>query len=245
MIFLSSLDKPFQLCYTIYVIGEDTHNKKRNSRNANQYKGATPIEKNVRVIDEQGNEYEATYPKRAKGLVKNGRARFIDEHTLCLACPPNEFTDNLEENIMEENKTLSVKDIFDAIGQLRSEAVYLNNALSTLSDIPSSGTGAPGSPGDIGAQAKATAIAEIISARETTNQQMLAFYQRMYDDIVNTESKTFAAKADVIQKCFRDLMTCRACTELDSEDKLVALGDLGERIQSLLSQLITEDVKPQ
>ena len=227
------------------MIGEDTHNKKRNSQNANQYKGATPIEKNVRVIDEQGNEYEATYPKRAKGLVKNGRARFIDEHTICLACPPNEMNENLEENKMEENKTLTVKDIFDAIGQLRSESAYLNNALSTLSDIPCSSTGAPGSPGDIGAQAKANAIADVIKCRETTNQQMLAFYQRMYDDIVNAESRAFASKADVIQKSFRDLMTCRACTELDSEDKLVAFTDLGERIQSLLSQLITDDVKPQ
>ena len=33
--------------------------------------------KNVIVVDEQGNEYGATYPKRAKGLVKNGRARFV------------------------------------------------------------------------------------------------------------------------------------------------------------------------
>ena len=36
------------------------------------------------MIDEQGNEYEATYFKRAKGLVKNGRARFVNERTLCL-----------------------------------------------------------------------------------------------------------------------------------------------------------------
>ena len=42
----------------------------------NLYKGAKPIEKNVIVVDEQGNEYEATYPKRAKGLVKSGRARY-------------------------------------------------------------------------------------------------------------------------------------------------------------------------
>ena len=47
-----------------------------------------------------GNEYEATYPKRAKGLVKNGRARFIDEHTLCLACPPNDY---LEDKSMNNN----------------------------------------------------------------------------------------------------------------------------------------------
>ena len=59
-----------------------------------------PIEKNIVVVDEQGNEYEATYPKRAKGLVKNGRARFINENTICLACPPNV---ELEDKIMSEN----------------------------------------------------------------------------------------------------------------------------------------------
>lgn len=49
----------------------------------------TPIEKNIRVIDESGNEYETTYPKRANGLVKKGRARFVDDTTICLdnACP--------------------------------------------------------------------------------------------------------------------------------------------------------------
>ena len=62
----------------------------------------TPIEKNVRVVDEQGNEYEATYPKRAKGLVKNGRARFVDEQTICLACPPETF---------KEDKQMSDKEL--------------------------------------------------------------------------------------------------------------------------------------
>lgn len=28
------------------------------------------MEKNIIVVDEEGNEYEATYPKKAKGLVK-------------------------------------------------------------------------------------------------------------------------------------------------------------------------------
>ena len=203
------------------------------------------MEKNVRVVDEQGNEYEATYPKRAKGLVKNGRARFIDEHTICLACPPDKMNDYLEENKMEENKTLTVREIFDAIGQIRSETAYLNNALSTLSEIPCHGTGHPGSPGDVGAQAKAKAIEEIIVSREDTNQQMLAFYQKMYDDIVNAESKSLVTKADLIHKSFRDLMTCRACTELDSDEKLTALIDIGERIQCLLSNLINGDVKPE
>ncbi|MHC1693910.1 MAG: hypothetical protein AB9835_01245 [Eubacteriales bacterium] len=64
------------------------------------YEGEIPIIKNINVIDEKGNNYEATYPKRARGLVKNGRARFVDENTICLACPPN---NNLEDNYMNND----------------------------------------------------------------------------------------------------------------------------------------------
>lgn len=60
--------------------------------------------KNVAVIDEQGNRYEATYPKRAKGLVKSGRARFVDENTICLARPPYKSEDKtMTENMGSEN----------------------------------------------------------------------------------------------------------------------------------------------
>lgn len=57
--------------------------------------------KNIAVVDENGNEYEATYPKMARGLVKKGRARFIDESTICLACPPDNIS---EDSIMTEEK---------------------------------------------------------------------------------------------------------------------------------------------
>ena len=65
-----------------------------------------PIEKNILVVDEQGNEYEATYPKRARGLVKNGRARFLSENKICLACPP--ITD-LEDNEMTDIENNNIK----------------------------------------------------------------------------------------------------------------------------------------
>ena len=84
-------------------IGEETHYKKRKFAKANQNKGATPIEKNVIVVDEQGNEYEATYPKRAKGLVKNGRARFVDENKICLACPPGK---SMEDKMKDNNQNV-------------------------------------------------------------------------------------------------------------------------------------------
>ena len=52
------------------------------------------MEKNIYVVDEKGNEYEATYPRRAKGLVKNGRARFVSKNKICLACPPKKFLED-------------------------------------------------------------------------------------------------------------------------------------------------------
>lgn len=38
----------------------------------------------ITVLDESGNVIGDTYPKRAKGLVKKGRALYVDETTICL-----------------------------------------------------------------------------------------------------------------------------------------------------------------
>ncbi len=151
--------------------------------------GATPIEKNVIVVDEQGNEYEATYPKRAKGLVKNGRARFVAENKICLACPPNE---NLEDNKMSENintnvtenennQEITVKYILEQVEKIRSDGTHIYDALDALEEVKSSCSN------DIGAQAKAQAIETVVQCRETTNQQMLKFYEKLYDDLMTQE----------------------------------------------------------
>ena len=158
-------------------IGDDTHNKKRYSHNADHNKGATPIEKNVIVVDEQGNEYEATYPKRAKGLVKNGRARFVDENKICLACPPDKI---LEENKMEETR-LTVKEILEATIALNNEVSYISEALKCLETVRSEG------PNDFGAEAKANGIAKLVEEHEITRRQFLSLYSKMYDDIRNKE----------------------------------------------------------
>ena len=137
------------------------------------------------VIDEQGNEYEATYPKRAKGLVKNGRARFVEENKICLACPPNNY---LEDQNMEENKNITVAEkeqndqptvayILGQIEKIFADNKHIQEALAKLENVRSEG------PGGLGAQAKAQGIADVVKCRETTNQQMLRFYEKLYDDI--------------------------------------------------------------
>lgn len=147
-------------------------------------KGMIPIEKNIVVVDEQGNYYEATYPKRAKGLVKNGRARFIDENTICLACPPydmedNNMSNNTENMAMETKPTekLTMDYVLGQIEKVATETEYLHNAISELSKTNSVG------PGDVGTQEKAHALGEIVTSREHTNQRLLSLYEKMYDDL--------------------------------------------------------------
>ena len=169
-----------------------------------------PIEKNVIVVDENGNEYEATYPKRAKGLVKNGRARFIDENTICLACPPN----NTEDKIMSENKKAdstinkTSNEIADVKAELPSEKLTIDYILGKLEEISVGqafatdailelGKMKSGGPGDVGTQEQAKAVGEIIKAREATNQKLIALYEKMYDDLKPKQNslKEMAMKA--------------------------------------------------
>ncbi len=57
--------------------------------------GTTPIIKNIEVRDPSGNLYSPTYPTRAKGLVKQGRARWIGKDAIELIAPPSEFKEDL------------------------------------------------------------------------------------------------------------------------------------------------------
>jgi len=156
----------------------------------------TPIEKNIIVVDEQGNEYEATYPKRARGLVKHGRARFIGENTICLAyhpnepagtsgtpmCPPNI---DLEDEPMSEDNTpaLTMAYVLQKLDQLANDTPYLQEAIAALKDLKSDPAFADNPAGDNAGAGKANALSQIVKCRETTNQQFIALYAQMYQDL--------------------------------------------------------------
>lgn len=64
------------------------------------------MEKNTIVLDELGKEIGRTYPKRARGLVKNGRAEYVDDCTIRLinAHVPT----MIDDSVMEENEMSKV-----------------------------------------------------------------------------------------------------------------------------------------
>jgi len=161
-----------------------------------------PIAKNINVIDDQGNHYEATYAKRARGLVKNGRAYFIDDNKICLVSLPNQ---NLEDKIMSENvynefnneevtkvveanvppvapelpkmseasTDVTLTGIFEQITKIISNTDHLNEAVQNIADMSD----------DHGAGMKAEAIGSLIHAREATNRQALQLLEKMYDHL--------------------------------------------------------------
>ncbi|MDR0935265.1 MAG: hypothetical protein LBM98_01120 [Oscillospiraceae bacterium] len=147
----------------------------------------TPIAKNVIVSDELGNEYEATYPKRAKGLVKNGRARFIDSTHIVLACPPD--TLKTEDITMSENTTntgaaftpdtantgaaFTPEEILKRIDAIIADNAHIHKALDSLSGRKGDGGYSVGSPSH--------SIATVVEARETTNQQLIGLLTKMFD----------------------------------------------------------------
>ena len=218
-----------------------------------------PIEKNIVVVDEQGNEYEATYPKRAKGLVKNGRARFIDENTICLACPPNI---ELEDKTMSENKKVdsinnntpnnneTPKEVAEATANLlnstleqRSEKLTMDYLLGKLEEISLGqafltdaisklGKIKSGGPGDVGAQEQARAIGEIIKAREVTNQKLIALYEKMYDDL-KPDKKINNERVAVIGTLIETLGD--GLTPVESKEALIEI--LGIALQDLTKNI--------
>ena len=173
--------------------------------------------KNVFVVDELGNEYTPTYAKRAKGLVKTGRARWKDENTICLACPPDDM--NLEDVTMNNtfsdmDKIGSVMDNIEVINEVQptdekknavdgsvaatdilalmdkiiAQGAELANVMHVIHDLPVNESPDGGQDG----AARANAIRDIYVRREVTNQKMLD----MLEDMLHPKK----ANSDVVDK---------------------------------------------
>ena len=152
------------------------------------------MDKNIEVVDEAGNVYEPTWPKRAKGLVKHGRARFVDENRICLACPPDMKTE--EQHMSNTNifGTMTVQDILVRIASIVNQTSYIGEACEALKSMGDGDSGDCGAPGNLMGQAKAQALADIVQCREATNQHILCLYEKMYDDLIRLSGQSLLAE---------------------------------------------------
>ena len=148
------------------------------------------MRKNVAVVDELGHEYEATYPKRAKGLVKSGRARFVDANRICLLRPPQI---DLEDESMEQNSTaLTAREIFDQIVELQGDLKNIRETTELIQTIRDTNQSNGNDSVELDTQvvvAKIDALVDVFESREGTYQQMLSVYEKMYDDLTGKSTE--------------------------------------------------------
>ena len=161
------------------------------------------------VVDSQGNEYEATYPKRAKGLVKSGRARFVGENKICLACPPNinlednKMSENINTNVEQKNAELTKSEVWAQIIKLQDQLASLKDTFSALIDISDTNEFEDGDAIESVITEvvlnKTKVINAIFSEREATLNSLLDFYKIVYNDLYQQEKNARKEKIETVQ----------------------------------------------
>ena len=151
------------------------------------------MEKNVTVIYEEGKIIGVTYPKRAKGLIKKGRARLVDENTVCLACPPNENLEDIEMENTTENKTVeeevTLKYVLDKLDEVREAFLKSETEQISLLKEPEDIDTDNMDSEDIADvyqsvyQSYYSRINDIKMSSQTSLQQMIAVYSKCIDKI--------------------------------------------------------------
>lgn len=151
----------------------------------------------IRVVDEIGNTLSPTYLRRAKGLVKAGRAYWTspDMSEICLYDPPD--IEIKPEDIMNDTVTrtnelteddynslhsgaVTIETILDRMDAIRADCQHIYSALELLKNF----TVNESPNGGFGDAERAKAILAIVQCRETTLQRELALYEKIYDDLV-------------------------------------------------------------
>ena len=214
-------------------------------------KGETPIEKNIVVVDEQGKVYEATYPKRAKGLVKNGRARFVAENKICLACPPNE---NLEDNKMSENTNINIeqntnqittREILEQIKKLQEQLVSLKETQNSLFAVDTMDEFEDGqlvrSVNCELVESQIEAIKTVFHEREKTLNSLLDFYKNIYNDVYEKEKKQREEKIELIKSLQLSVID-RFSQHLDKDELTERMDTVYCRIDALCTDILCDKI---
>lgn len=154
--------------------------------------------KNITVIDENGNRIGSTYPKRASGLVKKGRAHWIGKDSVCLCAHnteeikmPNNIYDVIDNqfsklqgqlNCIDNNDKVAVK-MIETLAEMQNKNRVLDIMERQLSRINDE-------------MEKKADDKELALMRESTIQQQL----QLLTAISNGESVIKEEKAETAEK---------------------------------------------
>ena len=199
---------------------------KKRARNliSQRAEGKAPMEKNVTVFDSEGKIIGTTWPRRAAGLVKNGRARYYGgvETAIILARSPDiesskedenmsnitneELRAKIEEMVREAREKLDAvcKTAADAIDDLVENIEESENSVDGVEDAEDAdGTGEADDMGDIGEVDGADADGEprqrghLIRISDEDMEKLRAKMKSLRDSMMSAadEAKNVAVKA--------------------------------------------------
>lgn len=143
----------------------------------------------------------------------------------------------IPESIEQFPNKLSMCYILEQIEKIASQTAYISDAISELRQMNIS------CAGDIGSASKAEAISEVVKCREATNQQLLRFYEKMYEDIKPKQSLREKA-LDIANRTLNN-PTCGEAEKEQLSDVLDTIRHLNESNGNMTSKLsqITDWVK--
>lgn len=84
------------------------------------------------------------------------------------------------------------------IEKIAEQTNYLHETIHALSEIHSN------MAGDIATQAKAQALGDVVKCRETTNQQMLRMYEKMYEQFMPSKQSSVSDILQTVRELFKD-----------------------------------------
>ncbi len=106
-----------------------------------------------------------------------------------------EATANLLNSTSEQrSEKLTMDYLLGKLEEISLGQAFLTDAILELGKMKSGG------PGDVGTQEQAKAVGEIIKAREATNQKLIAFYEKMYDDLKPKEESAKNKALEMLSK---------------------------------------------
>ena len=126
---------------------------------------------------------------------------------------------------MSEEK-LSMNYVLEQMEKIMAETEYLHKTIEAIVTIEST------MGGDLTGQSKANALATVVECRETTNQKMLAMYEKMYDDL-KPQVPTRKDKRDTVMDTLRMIQN----TLCDVVPAVENPGDLEGTIAGLTDML--------
>ena len=100
---------------------------------------------------------------------------------------------DMTENSVNKRE-ITIDYLLEKIEELSAQQKFLVDTVNKLSKLKSAG------PGDVGTQEQAKAFGEIVKARENTNQKLIAFYEKMYDDMISKEKSVKDKALNILEK---------------------------------------------